>query len=56
MPEGWIANIQSNWNIVNYNVPGLETVTIMSPDGKVSIIIDSNQALAENPQYAEETN
>ena len=56
LPEGWTATIQSNWNIVSSNVPGLETVTITSPDGKASIVIDSNQAFAENPRYAEGIN
>lgn len=56
IPEGWTANIQSNWNVVSSNVPGVETVSITSPDGKASIVIDSNQAFVENPQYAEGVN
>ena len=56
LPEGWTATIQSNWDIVSSNVPGLETVTITSPDGKASIVINSNQAFAENPRYAEGIN
>ena len=56
IPQGWSANIQSNWNVVSSNVPGVETVTITSPDGKASIVIDSNQAFVENTKFNEGVN
>lgn len=56
LPDGWDATIESNWNVVSSVCPGLETVTITSPDGKASIVIDSQQAFAENSQYAEGVN
>lgn len=47
IPEGWQASIQSNWQVVSPDYPGLEEVTIVSPDGKASIVIDSQQQYAE---------
>jgi len=47
IPEGWQASIQSNWQVVSPDYPGLEEVTIISPDGKASIVIDSQQQYAE---------
>ena len=56
LPEGWTATIESNWDVVSSVCPGLESVTLTSPDGKASIIMDSQQAFAENSQYAEGIN
>ena len=56
IPKGWTATVNSNWNVVSSVCPGLETVTISSPDGKVSIVLDSNQAFSENPSYNEGIN
>ncbi|MBR2745053.1 MAG: hypothetical protein IKE01_07170 [Clostridia bacterium] len=56
IPEGWKASIKSNWNVVSSNVPGVESVTLVSPDGKATIVIDSNQAFVENAQYSEGVN
>lgn len=56
LPEGWSANIDSDWNIVSSTCPGIEEVTITSPDEKASIVIDSQQAFVENSQYSEGVN
>lgn len=56
IPQGWLADIQSNWQVVSSDCPGIETVTITSPDGKASIVIDSQQVFAENSQYSEGIN
>ena len=56
LPDGWMANIESNWNVVSSTCPGFEEVTIESPDGKATIVMDSQQAYVENAQYAEGVN
>lgn len=56
IPQGWTANIESNWQVVSSDCPGVETVTLVSPDGNASIVIDSQQVFAENSQYAEGVN
>lgn len=47
IPEGWQASIQSNWQVISPDFPILEEVTILSPDGKASIVIGSQQQFAE---------
>ena len=47
IPEGWTASIQSNWQVISPDYPIMEEVTILSPDGKASIVIDSQQQYAE---------
>ena len=47
IPEGWEASIQSNWQVISPDYPIMEEVTILSPDGKASIVIDSQQQYAE---------
>ena len=54
--EGWTASISSNWNVVSYMCPGIESVTLTSPDGKASIYIDSQQAYTDDSKYAEGIN
>ena len=47
IPEDWTASIKSDWNVISPDYPGLESVTLLSPDGSVSISIDSQQQFAE---------
>lgn len=56
IPEGWTATVSSDWNVVSSICPGLESVMIQSPDGRVAIAIDSNQAYADNASYSEGVN
>lgn len=56
IPEGWYSSIQSNWNVVSYMCPGLESVTLTSPDGRATIVIDSQQVYTADSKYSEGIN
>lgn len=54
--EGWTASIQSDWNVVSYMCPGMESVTLTSPDEDAVIYIDSQQIYMDDSKYAEGIN
>lgn len=56
VPKGWTGLIKSNWGVVSSTCPGVETVTLESPDRKAKIVIESQQAFVENSQYSEGIN
>ncbi len=56
LAEGWTASIQSNWNVVSYMCPGLESVTLTSPDGMATIVLESQQVYTADSKYAEGVN
>lgn len=56
LAEGWTASIQSDWNVVSYMCPGIESVTLTSPDGDAAIYIDSQQVYTDDSKYAEGIN
>lgn len=41
VPYGWNASLNVDWNYVDCSTPGVATVTLTSPDGKVSIGLQS---------------
>lgn len=47
IPDGWTAQLQSNWAIVN-NMPAQENVILISPDGKAAVQIASPQAYTQS--------
>lgn len=51
LPQGWTANISSNWNVISIGAPGLEEITINSPDGRAQITIDSCQCFVQSPYH-----
>ena len=53
LPQGWNADIASNWNVLSVGAPGLEEITLMSPDGLATVTIDSCQAFTEHYQQSE---
>ena len=53
LPQGWTATIQSNYNVISPDYPVLFSVTITSPDGKASIVIDSPEQFCESPTMGE---
>ena len=56
VPKGWKATIESNWNNVSSVTPGIETVTISSPDHSANIKIISQECYTENKKYNEGVN
>ena len=56
IPKGWKYNLESNWNNVSSVTPGIETVTITSPDLTASIKIISQESYTENKKYNEGEN
>ncbi len=56
IPQGWTASVQGNWQVVSPDFPGLESVTITSPDGKASIYIDSIQQFGDSQTMNEGVN
>ena len=56
LPEGWNYYIESRWDIVSSSVPGLEAVTLSSPDGRAAIYIRSQEGYVENKKYNEGIN
>ena len=53
LPDGWAANIASDWSVISIGAPGLEEIVITSPDGMATITIDSCQAYTQSP-YGDE--
>ena len=48
LPQGWTGNVSSNWSVICPDFPGLEEITLMSPDGQAMITIDSAQSFTQN--------
>ena len=48
LPDGWTGSVSSNWNVICSDFPGLEEITLMSPDGQATITIDSGQSFTQN--------
>ena len=55
-PKNWYADIYSNWQVVNHIYPGMETVTLYSPDQTAKITIVSLHSYVDNASYAEGAN
>lgn len=51
IPSDWNVSIESNWNIVNSDYPGLETIHFSSPDHKATIKILSQHSYTENKKF-----
>lgn len=47
LPDGWTAQLQSNWAVIN-NYPAQESVTLTSPDGKAVVTITSPQMYTQS--------
>ena len=47
MPEGWSAELTSNWNNISI-YPGQEFITFTSPDGKAKVRIASSEAYRQS--------
>ena len=56
LPQGWQAQAQGNWQVVSPDFPGTESITIVSPDGKAAIYIDSIQQFGDSNTQAEGVN
>ena len=47
LPQGWTGNVSSNWSVICPDFPGLEEITLMSPDGQAMITIDERKVSIE---------
>ena len=56
IPEGWKSGITSNWNNISSTSPGIETVTIASPDNRAKIVFVSQQSFIDSDHNPEGIN
>lgn len=49
VPQGWTASVASDWTYMSPERPGLESITIASPDGLAQIDIASRMDFVQHP-------
>lgn len=47
VPSGWDSSVSVNWSFMSTSSPGVGRVTLQSPDDRATILMVSNQALAD---------